>query len=140
MQQVAAYRPILRSKLLVRGVHMKARLTDEEWGELSPKSFDTRLLLLAIAVFDELRDEINHGQYTGPPQLQTELVKLHQLATAVIDHGSHGQVAELFQLAGKLDQQVSYLLIKLQEIQDALSRLTALYPDSLCCGPSNGNT
>jgi hypothetical protein len=119
---------------------MKTRLTDEEWGKLSPQNFDTRLLLLAIAVFDELRDEINHGQYTGPPQLQTELVKLHRLATAVIDHGSRSQVTDLFELASQLDQQVSYLVIKLQEIQDALSRLTALYPDSLCFRKSGGRT
>ena len=40
--------------------------------------------------------------------------------------------------AGDLDEQVSYMMTKLEEIQDTLSRLTALYPDSLYYGGLDG--
>lgn len=40
-------------------------------------------------------------------------------------------MAYLFELAGDLDEQVSYMMTKLEEVQETLSRLTALYPDSL---------
>ncbi len=36
-------------------------------------------------------------------------------------------------LAADLDEQVSYMMTKPEEIQDTLSQLTAPYPDSLCC-------
>lgn len=45
---------------------------------------------------------------------------------AVINEGSRSQVANLFELAGDLDEQVSYMMTKLEEIQDTLSQLTAL--------------
>ena len=83
---------------------------------------------------DELRDNLNDGEYATPPQLRTDLMKLHQLAMAVINEGSRSQVADLFELAGDLDEQVSYMMTKLEEIQETLSQLTALYPDSLCYG------
>jgi hypothetical protein len=41
-------------------------------------------------------------------------------------------------VAGDLDEQVSYMMTKLEEIQDTLSRLTALYPDSLYYGGLDG--
>jgi hypothetical protein len=53
---------------------------------------------------------------------------------AVINEGSRSQVADLFELASDLDEQVSYMMTKLEEIQDTLPQLTALYPDSLCYG------
>ena len=81
---------------------------------------------------DELRDDLNDGEYATPPQLRTDLLKLHQLAMAVINEGSRSQVADLFELAGDLDEQVSFMMPKLEEVQERLSRLTALYPDSLC--------
>ena len=56
---------------------------------------------------------------------------------AVINDGSRNQVAELFELAGDLDEQVSYMMTKLEEVQETLSQLTALYPDSLCYGATD---
>lgn len=88
---------------------------------------------------DELRDDLNDGEYATPPQLRTDLLKLHQLAMAVINEGSRGQVADLFELAGDLDEQVSYMMTKLEEVQETLSRLTALHPDRLCYGGLDGD-
>ena len=86
-----------------------------------------------------LRDDLNDGEYATPPQLRTNLLKLHQLAIAVINEGSRSQIPDLFELAGDLDEQVSYMMTKLEEIQETLSRSTALYPDSLCHDGLGGN-
>ena len=59
------------------------------------------------------------------------------MAMAVINEGSLVQVADLFEMAGDLDEQVSYMMTKLEEIQNTLSQLTALYQDSLCCGSTD---
>ena len=47
---------------------------------------------------------------------------------------SRSQVAYLFDLASDLDEQVSHMMTNLEEVQETLSRLTALYPESLCYG------
>jgi hypothetical protein len=67
---------------------MVARITDEEWDKLSPENFETHSLLRAVDAVDELRDDLNDGEYATPPQLRTDLLKLHQLAMAVINEGS----------------------------------------------------
>jgi hypothetical protein len=52
---------------------------------------------------------------------------------AVINEGSRGQVDDLFELVDDLDEQVSYMITKLEEVQETAPRSTALYPDSLRC-------
>ncbi|MBN6739347.1 transposase [Acidithiobacillus sp. MC6.1] len=118
---------------------MTARITDEEWNKLSPENFETHSLLRAVDAVDELRDDLNDGEDATPPQLRTNLLKLHQLAMAVINEGLRSQVVDLFELAGDLDEQVSYMMTKLEEVQATLSRLTARYPDSLCYGGLGGD-
>jgi len=76
---------------------MAARITDEEWDKLSPENFETHSLLRAVDAVDELRDDLNDGEYATPPQLRTDLLKLNQLAMAVINEGSRSQVAILAQ-------------------------------------------
>lgn len=58
---------------------------------------------------------------------------------AVINEGSRSQVAYLFELASDLDEQVSHMMTNLEEVQETLSRLTALYPESLCYGGLEGD-
>jgi len=118
---------------------MTVRITDDEWDKLSSENFETHSLLRAVDAVDELRDDLNDGEHATPPQLRTDLLKLHQLAMAVINEGSRSQVADLFELAGDLDEQVSYMMTKLEAVQETLSRLTALHPDSLCYGGVDGD-
>lgn len=56
---------------------MAARITDAEWDKLSPENFETHSLLRAVDAVDELRDELNDGEFVTPPQLRTDLLKLH---------------------------------------------------------------
>ena len=49
----------------------------------------------------------------------------------VINGGARSQVAELFEFAAELEDQVNHMMISLEQVQDTLSQLTALYPESL---------
>jgi hypothetical protein len=59
---------------------MTISITDEEWDELVPESFDTTALLRAVNAVDVLREDLNDREDGGPPQLRTDLLLLHQLA------------------------------------------------------------
>lgn len=111
-----------------------ATITDEEWGELSPENFDTVTLLHAVDAVDELRVELNDGEDGRPPQLRDDLLELHQLAMAVINQGSRSRVSDLFDLAVELEVQVAGMTTALEQVHETLSRLTALYPESLSYG------
>jgi hypothetical protein len=39
-----------------------ASITDEEWGELTPESFETAALLRSVDAVDELRSDLNDGK------------------------------------------------------------------------------
>ncbi|TNC93340.1 MAG: hypothetical protein FD119_4092 [Stygiobacter sp.] len=110
---------------------MEINITDEEWEELSPENFETAALLRAVDAVDDLRNDLNDGEDGRPPQLRTDLLKLHQLAMAVINQGSRSQVADLFEFAVDLEDQVLGMMTALEQVQETLSQLTALYPESL---------
>ncbi len=80
---------------------------------------------------DELRSDLNDNEDGAPPQLRDDLLKLHQLAMAVFNQGSRSQVADLFELAVDLEDQVQGMMTALEQVQETLSQLTALYPESL---------
>src|SRR6202047_1140738 len=66
-----------------------------------------------------------------PPELRTDLLKLHELAMAVVNNGARGQASKMFDLAMNLDEQVSHMMNELEQVQDTLAKLVALYPESL---------
>ena len=110
---------------------MAANITNEEWDDLSPLNFETAALLRAVDSVDDLRDDLNDQEHGNPPQLRTDLLKLHQLAMDVFNEGSRSQVAELFEFAFELESQVLGMMSSLEQVQETLSHLTALYPKSL---------
>lgn len=70
---------------------------------------------------DVLRVDLNDNADGGPPQLRTNLLKPHQLAMAVFNEGARGQVAELFDFAVDLQDQVDHLMASLEQVQETLS-------------------
>lgn len=58
---------------------MAARITDDEWDELTPENFDTTALLRAVDAVDVLRGDLNDSADGAPPQLRTEAL-LQRLA------------------------------------------------------------
>ncbi len=97
---------------------MAARITDDEWDELTPENFDTTALLRAVDAVDVLRGDLNDSADGAPPQ-----PRCHPRCPV--------QDAELFDLAVDLQDQVDHLMTSLEQVQETLSRLTALYPESL---------
>ena len=49
------------------------------------RTFETTELLSAVDTVDSLRDDLNYGEYSRPPELRTNLLKLHELAMAVVN-------------------------------------------------------
>ena len=118
---------------------MTTIIIDEEWDELSPENFETAALLRAVDAVDDLRNDLNDGEDGRPPQLRTDLLKLHQLAMAVFNEGSRGQVVDLFEFAVDLEDQVLGMMTSLEQVQETLSKLPALYPESLQFDDANPN-
>jgi hypothetical protein len=105
-------------------------MTEEEWQHLY-ENFETTELLSAVDAVDCLRDHLNDGEDCRPPELRTNLLKLHELAMAVVNNGSRSQASKMFDLAMNLDEQVGHMMNELEQVQDTLAKLVALYPDSL---------
>lgn len=107
-----------------------ATMTEQEWQHLH-ENFETTDLLSAVDAVDVLRDDLNDGEGCRPPELRTNLLKLHQLAMAVVNNGSRHQATEMFDLAMDLDEQVRHMMSQLEQVQDTLEKLVALYPENL---------
>jgi hypothetical protein len=107
-----------------------AKMTDEEMQTLY-ENFETSSLLTAIDQLDKVRGELADGNNGEPPEIRTELLRLHQLAMEVVNNGRTGQAQKLFELAGDLEMQVFNMVEALDDIQQTLNKLTDLYPESL---------
>ncbi|MFC5583247.1 hypothetical protein [Rhodanobacter terrae] len=83
-----------------------AAMTDAEWHKLY-ENFETTRILAAVDSVDSLRDDLNDRDHGAPPVIRDDLLKLHQLAMAVVNNGALRQASEFFDLAGALDDQVS---------------------------------
>jgi len=103
-----------------------AKLTKTEWAKLRD-GFATQSLLDAVDELDTLRGLLGDDG-TRPPAIRDQLLRLHQLAMAVINTGTEGQVAALFELAGELEDEVFDMLQAVTRLHDTLSTLTALQP------------
>src|SRR5271157_175592 len=88
---------------------MVSTMTEEEWQHLY-ENFETTELLSAVDAVDCLRDDLNDGEGCRPPELRTNLLKLHELAMAVVNNGSRSQASKMFNLAMNLDEQVSHMM------------------------------
>ena len=95
-------------------------MTEEEWQHLY-ENFETTELLSAVDAVDCLRDDLNDGEGCRPPELRTNLLKLHELAMAVVNNGSRSQASKMFNLAMNLDEQVSHMMNELEQVQDTRS-------------------
>ena len=63
---------------------MGEQITNAEWEKISPDNFETASLLRAVDAIDDLRGDFNDGEYSAPPQIRTDLLRLHEIAMAVI--------------------------------------------------------
>lgn len=107
-----------------------AQVTDDELQNLY-ENFETTRLLTAVDSIDRLRGELSDGDQLRPPAIRDHLLKLHELAMAVVNNGARRQAGELFDLAGDLDDQISGMLEALEQVRDTVADLLKLTPQSL---------
>jgi len=99
---------------------------------------ETTPLLDVVGVIDRVRSELADGDGLNPPQISDDFLTLHQLGMQVRQRGGDHVAAEFFELATDLDMQISGLITALSEIQDTLTTVLDLYPESLS-GPGAGD-
>ena len=105
-------------------------MTEDEWQQLY-EGFETTDLLTAVDQLDAVRNIVGDGENWEPPEIRTDLLKLHQLAMDVVNQGATSKAQEMFALADDIDSQVFDMLEALEAIQRTLQTLTRLYPESL---------
>ena len=113
-----------------------AKITAKEWRVLD--NMETTPLLDVVGVIDRLRSELADGDGLNPPQIRDDFLTLHQLGMQVRQRGGDRVAQEFFELATDLDMQISGLITALSEIQDTLTTVLDLYPESLS-GPGAGD-
>lgn len=106
------------------------KMTEEEWQNLY-ENFETTWLLEAVDHIDNARGYLGDGENWEPPQIRTDLLKLHQLAMDVVNKGWTSKTQEFFDLANDLDMQIFELIEELEFVQNTLTKLIDLYPESL---------
>jgi len=104
-------------------------MTDEEWQKLN-ENFETHWLLEAVDLVDNLRGHLGDGEHFQPPEIRSNLLKLHGLAMEVINNGWDGQIKEMAELAFDLEEQTLDMKRSLAALHRTLSKLTQLLPES----------
>jgi hypothetical protein len=107
-----------------------AKMTQKEWENLY-ENFETTWLLDAVDHIDNARGYLGDGENWEPPQMRTDLLKLHQMAMDVVNNGWTSKARDFFDNAFDLEMQVSDLIEELETVQNTLNKLLDLYPKSL---------
>ena len=104
-------------------------MTDDEWRNLY-ENFETMDLLYAVDHLDKLRSYLADGPDFEPPELRNDLMKLHQMAMPIVNHGQDTELTGFAELAEDLDSQVFQMMQSLEHVQATLRQLIRLMPDS----------
>lgn len=107
-----------------------AKMTQDEWQHLY-ENFETSDLLTAVHLIDAARTSLGDGPNFEPPELRTNLLKLHQMAMDVVNNGWTDKAYDMFMLAEDLDSEVFQLTENLEAVSKILSKLNDLFPESL---------
>jgi hypothetical protein len=86
-------------------------------------------LLEAVGHVDDLRGHLGDGEYFQPPEIRTNLLKLHGLAMDVVNNGWDSQLGEMAELAVELEMQTLEMMQSLETLHQVLSKLTDLLPE-----------
>ena len=95
------------------------------------ENFETTSLLGAVDHIDQARTHLGDGENWKPPQMRTDLLKLHGLAMDVINNGWTSKAKELFEMAFDIEDQLTDLMESIEQVYDVISKLTDLCPEEL---------
>ena len=90
--------------------------------------FDTAELLEAVDSLDTIRGILADGDHLEPPQIRTDLLKLHELAMDVFNDG-HPVDEEMTSLAWDIESQVDEIVEAADRIQKTLTELVQVFPE-----------
>jgi len=107
-----------------------SKMNEDEWQNLY-ENFETTWMLTAVDHIDLLRTHLGDGEYAKPPEIRTDMLKMHGMAMELVNQGWTGQANDLFGMADDMEMQVSEMMKSLEYIQSILLKLTTLFPTSL---------
>ena len=90
--------------------------------------FDTTELLEAVDSLDTIRGILADGDHLEPPQIRTDLLKLHGLAMDVFNRG-HPVDEEMTTLAWDIESQIDEIVEAADRIQKTLTELVQVFPE-----------
>jgi len=103
-------------------------MNENAWQKLY-ENYETTWLLDAVDKLDELRTYLADGGALEPPQIRTDLLKLHSLAMNVVNHSEASQLQEMMDLAFDLEDQTSDMLATLKKVHETIQKLIDLLPE-----------
>ena len=106
------------------------KIKEDEWQHLYD-NFNTACLLDSVGRIDSARDHLGDGEDFRPPEIRTDLLKLHSMSIDIVNNGHMGNVREFFSMAFELEDQITDIIEHLESVQNVLTKLTSLYPESL---------
>ena len=95
------------------------------------KEVQSREILDCVDNIDHARTYLGDGEYCRPPQIRTDLLKLHDLAMSVINYGDTSKAQELFDLSYDIESELFSLIGYLENVQEVLTKITDSVPESL---------
>ncbi|MET3721801.1 MULTISPECIES: transposase [unclassified Arthrobacter] len=110
---------------------MRDLFEDEENDVEIKHEFETRDLLAAVDVFDEMRTHLNDMGIARPPQMRGELLDLHQLAMEAYPNGSKEDLIKLYEDAENLESAAFELMEQAEKLHQLLESLMATEPEDL---------
>jgi hypothetical protein len=78
-----------------------------------------------------MRGHLNDRAHHNPPEIRNDILKLHDLAMDVVNHGMKGRAPALFELAIEIEDQLSDLSTALGNVQETIAKLIDLQPERL---------
>ena len=105
-------------------------MTEDEWLNLY-ENYETTWLLRAVDSIDTLRGHLGDGEHFEPPQIRTDLLKLHGLAMNVVNNRWEGQMKEMAALALDVEEELETMLEYLEGVKRVVSQLTTLLPENV---------
>lgn len=107
-----------------------ATITDDEWQTIYD-GLDSASLLAAVQAVDVLRQALNDGDDAPLPPIRDKLLQLHRLAMVISSNATPSLIAEFFELAGEIDDQVDRMMEAVEQLHGTLFAVMVLYPRSL---------
>lgn len=110
---------------------MNDQFGDEEYDLVVEHGFETRDLLAAVDVFDEMRDHLNDRTEYRPPLMRDQLLNLHQLAMEAYPNGSKEDLIKFYDDAEDLAGTAFELMEQAEKLYQFLETLMATEPKDL---------